>query len=81
MVLCFSVLVIDDDGKDDTWSYIREAAARYPGLVSALRRPRNKGKREALARGLARARGDVLVTIDSDSGAAMRLPPYARAAG
>lgn len=61
------ILVIDDGSKDDTWSYIAEAAARYPGLVTAFRQPCNMGKREALALGFARARGEVLVTIDSDS--------------
>jgi hyaluronan synthase len=61
------VLVVDDGSKDDTWSYILEAARRYPGLVTALRHDRNRGKREALALGFARARGEVLVTIDSDS--------------
>ncbi len=61
------VLVVDDGSKDDTWSYILEAARRHPGLVTALRHDRNRGKREALALGFARARGEVLVTIDSDS--------------
>src|SRR5581483_9243799 len=27
------ILVVDDGSKDDTWSYISQAAARYPGLV------------------------------------------------
>ena len=61
------ILVIDDGSKDDTWSYIRQAAERYPGLVTAVRQPNNQGKREALALGFARARGEILVTIDSDS--------------
>jgi hyaluronan synthase len=61
------ILVVDDGSKDDTWSYISQAAERYPGLVTALRQDRNRGKREALALGFSRARGDVLVTIDSDS--------------
>ena len=61
------ILVIDDGSKDDTWSYISQAAARYPGLVTALRHERNRGKREALALGFSRARGEILVTIDSDS--------------
>jgi hyaluronan synthase len=61
------ILVIDDGSKDDTWRYISEAAARYPGLVTALRHERNRGKREALALGFARARGEILVTLDSDS--------------
>jgi hyaluronan synthase len=61
------ILVIDDGSRDDTWSYISEAVERHPGLVTALRQDRNRGKREALALGFSRARGEVLVTIDSDS--------------
>ena len=61
------ILVVDDGSKDDTWSYISQAAERHPGLVTAIRHERNKGKREALALGFSRARGEVLVTIDSDS--------------
>src|SRR5690348_891915 len=61
------ILVIDDGSRDDTWRYIQEAAERYPGLVTALRHERNRGKRAALAWGFQRAKGDILVTIDSDS--------------
>ena len=43
------ILVIDDGSRDDTWRYIREAAERYPGLVTALRHEQNRGKRAALA--------------------------------
>lgn len=61
------ILVIDDGSRDDTWSYIRQAADRYPNVVTALRHDRNRGKRAALALGFERARGEILVTIDSDS--------------
>ena len=61
------ILVIDDGSTDDTWQYIERAAARHSGLVSAHRLERNQGKRAALAAGFRRARGSVLVTIDSDS--------------
>lgn len=61
------ILAVDDGSKDDTWRYISEAVARYPGLVTALRHERNRGKREALALGFGRARGEILVTLDSDS--------------
>ena len=61
------ILVVDDGSRDDTWSYILEAARRHPGLVTPLRHERNRGKREALALGFSRARGEILVTIDSDS--------------
>jgi hyaluronan synthase len=61
------ILVVDDGSRDDTWDHILEAARRYPGRVTALRHERNRGKREALALGFAQARGEILVTIDSDS--------------
>jgi len=61
------ILVVDDGSTDDTWTYIERAAARHPGLVTPLRLARNQGKRAALAAGFRRARGSVLVTIDSDS--------------
>lgn len=61
------VIVVDDGSTDDTWLHIEQAAAQYPGLVSTLRFERNRGKRAALEAGFRRARGEVLVTIDSDS--------------
>ena len=61
------IFVVDDGSRDDTWVYISRAAKRHPGLVTAIRFPENRGKRAALATGFRRARGEVLVTIDSDS--------------
>ena len=61
------ILVVDDGSTDDTWTHIQRAAARHPGLVTAVRLERNQGKRAALATGFRAARGAVLVTIDSDS--------------
>jgi hyaluronan synthase len=61
------ILVVDDGSKDDTWEYIERAAARHHGLVTAVRFPRNRGKRAALETGFRRARGEVVITIDSDS--------------
>jgi len=61
------VLAIDDGSKDDTWSHITEAAKENPHLVTAVRFPENRGKRAALGEGFRRARGDVVVTVDSDS--------------
>lgn len=61
------ILVVDDGSTDDTWDYIERAARRHPSLVTAIRLPKNAGKRAALATGFRRARGHVLVTIDSDS--------------
>jgi len=61
------IFVIDDGSTDDTWRYIERAAARHPGVVTALRLPRNLGKRGALAEGFRRGRGTLYVTMDSDS--------------
>jgi hyaluronan synthase len=61
------IIAIDDGSTDDTWHYIRHAALRFPGLVTAVTLPANRGKRGALAEGFRRATGEVIVTVDSDS--------------
>jgi len=61
------IFAIDDGSTDDTWHYIQSAARRFPGLVTALRMPTNTGKRAALVAGIRRARGEIVVTVDSDS--------------
>ena len=61
------LFVVDDGSTDDTWNYMRQAAGRYPGRVTAVRLPKNRGKRAALEVGFRRARGEVVVTVDSDS--------------
>jgi hyaluronan synthase len=61
------VFVVDDGSSDDTWQHIRRVADRHPDLVTALRFASNRGKRAALEAGFRRGRGEVMVTIDSDS--------------
>jgi hyaluronan synthase len=61
------IFVVDDGSRDDTWDHIEAAAKRYPELVTTLRFSKNRGKRAALEAGFRHARGDVIVTIDSDS--------------
>ena len=61
------IIAVDDGSTDDTWRHICRAAARFPGLVDTLRLEKNQGKRAALAEGFGRARGDAVVTVDSDS--------------
>lgn len=61
------IVVVDDGSRDDTWTHIENAARRHPGLVTTLRFPRNRGKRAALEAGFRRARGEIVVTVDSDS--------------
>ncbi|CAK0744412.1 hyaluronan synthase [Gammaproteobacteria bacterium] len=61
------IIVIDDGSRDDTWSYIESTARRYPDLVTTIRFSENRGKRAALAEGFRCARGEIVITIDSDS--------------
>ncbi len=61
------VFVVDDGSVDDTWLHIERVARRFPGIVTPLRFDTNRGKRAALAAGFRRARGEIIVTIDSDS--------------
>jgi len=65
----FEIVAIDDGSDDDTWSHIVAAAAKVPSgvRITTLRQTRNTGKRQALFRGFRIARGDVFVTLDSDS--------------
>jgi hyaluronan synthase len=61
------IVAVDDGSTDDTWLWLRRAAARLGGRVELVRLARNQGKRHALYQGFRRARGRVLVTVDSDS--------------
>jgi hyaluronan synthase len=61
------IIVIDDGSRDDTWIHIAAAASEYPGLIRTIRFPQNRGKRAALATGFEQARGEIVVTMDSDS--------------
>lgn len=61
------VFVVDDGSTDDTWRYIQRAAMEYPGLVTPFRFSKNRGKRAALEKGFRKARGEIVLTVDSDS--------------
>lgn len=61
------IIAIDDGSRDDTWHHIQRAARRHPELVTTLRFGENRGKRAALEAGFRRGRGEIMVTIDSDS--------------
>lgn len=60
------VICVDDGSSDDTFSHVVSACAQDP-RATAHRLPENRGKRHALHAGFVRAKGDVIVTLDSDS--------------
>jgi hyaluronan synthase len=61
------VLVIDDGSTDETWKYIQKAAMEYPHLVTPFHFSKNRGKRAGLEKGFRLARGEIVLTVDSDS--------------
>jgi hyaluronan synthase len=61
------VIAIDDGSRDDTWQWMQRAAEQLGGQIELIHCPVNRGKRHALYEGFLRARGEVIVTVDSDS--------------
>lgn len=61
------VICVDDGSKDDTFLYMQKAKARYHDNVTLIKLPHNMGKRQALYSGFKQAKGEVFITIDSDS--------------
>jgi hyaluronan synthase len=61
------IITIDDGSRDDTWQYMQKAAQQYPDMVRTIRFEQNRGKRAALAEAFRIAKGEIVVTIDSDS--------------
>ncbi|RXJ44620.1 glycosyltransferase [Gelidibacter gilvus] len=61
------ILAIDDGSKDDTWYWMQQAKKKLGDRLSIYQQPKNKGKRHALYRGFNLGKGEVFVTVDSDS--------------
>lgn len=61
------IIVIDDGSVDDTFEWIKAACGEMRGRIESIRFRKNRGKREALFAGIIRSRGQIIVTIDSDS--------------
>lgn len=61
------LIAVDDGSVDDTWEWIKKAEKALGDLVLIIKQPRNRGKRHALYAGFQQGRGEILVTVDSDS--------------
>jgi len=61
----YEVIFIDDGSTDKTWEKIKEASAIDPS-VKGIKFNRNFGKSAALQTGFKAARGEVVITMDSD---------------
>ncbi len=61
------VIVVDDGSRDDTRFFMEHARRDFPQLARMLHFAGNRGKRAALEAGFRAARGELVVTIDSDS--------------
>jgi glycosyltransferase involved in cell wall biosynthesis len=63
--LDFEVIFIDDGSSDATWQVITELAGEK-SFIKGLRFRKNYGKAAALHSGFTEAKGDVVITMDSD---------------
>lgn len=61
------IIAVDDGSNDDTWQWICRAEKAFPRRITPIRLPENKGKRHALYAGFQQSRGEVIITVDSDS--------------
>src|SRR5204863_9823105 len=61
----YELILVDDGSRDATWQIVERLQASDP-RIRAVRFKRNFGQHPAMHAGLARARGDVVVTMDGD---------------
>ncbi|MFV5689119.1 glycosyltransferase family 2 protein [Flavobacterium sp. ZT3R25] len=61
----YEIIFLDDGSTDDSWTIIEEFA-RENSHVKGIRFMKNFGKSQALHAGFAKAKGDVIITMDAD---------------
>jgi glycosyltransferase involved in cell wall biosynthesis len=69
--LDYEIIFVEDDSPDASWEGIRELHRRFPPVVKALSLSRRFGHQASLAAGFEQARGEVVLSMDSD----MQHPP------
>lgn len=61
----YEIIFIDDGSSDNSWNVI-ESLSKQNSNVKAIRFLKNFGKSQALHAGFAKAKGDVVITMDAD---------------
>ena len=61
----YAVLLIDDGSKDNSWEVVEKIASENPN-IKGIKFRRNYGKSAALNVGFAKAKADVVITMDAD---------------
>ena len=61
----YEVLLIDDGSKDNSWEVVEQISTENTN-IKGIKLRRNYGKSAALNVGFARAKGDVVITMDAD---------------
>jgi hyaluronan synthase len=63
----FEVICINDGSSDSTLFHMLNARQRYGDNLKVINFPQNLGKRKALYVGLKKAKGEIIITADTDS--------------
>jgi len=61
----YEIIFVDDGSTDDSWNIIESFSNENPS-VKGIRFMKNFGKSQALHAGFAKAKGDVIITMDAD---------------
>jgi glycosyltransferase involved in cell wall biosynthesis len=61
----YEIIFVDDGSTDDSWNIIESFSNENPN-VKGIRFMKNFGKSQALHAGFAKAKGDVIITMDAD---------------
>ena len=62
----YEIIFVDDSSPDGAWDAISDLCAKNPTLVRGIRMSRNYGQQPATLAGMAKAKGDLVITMDDD---------------